>query len=84
MQRHPSWLLLHHDLQKVELSWPLGGLICRLCSDVCAQKTKLTILSSHETIEIWFTKQLNIYVLGLVLDYVSDLCFCEQPKMSRK
>lgn len=27
-------LLLHHELQNVELSWPLGGLMCRLCSDV--------------------------------------------------
>lgn len=34
LKRHPARLLLHHDLQNVELSWPLGGLICRFCSDV--------------------------------------------------
>lgn len=33
--------LLHHDLQNTELSWPLGGLICRPCSEVYMWETNL-------------------------------------------
>lgn len=38
-----------HDLQNMELSWPLGGLIWRLCRDVCTWTTEKSDRDLHSS-----------------------------------